>query len=99
MTFTVLDAFLLLQFLPVDQHAVHAGDLNVTKNMRVAADDLTVDALQHLRHGELALLDADLGMEQDLQHQIAKFLAKRGRVLSVEGGQGFVGLFQQVLAQ
>ena len=94
-----LVAFSSFQFLPILEHILHTIHLPISKDMRVAADDLVVDAFDHLVDVEFAIFIGNLGMQGDLEQQVAELLAHMRRVIRIQGSQGFVGLFEQVGAQ
>ena len=67
--------------------------------MRVAADQLGINALQHVTHEEVSILGRNLGVQTDLQQQIAHLFPQVLAVFLVQGFQDLVCLFQKVGAQ
>ena len=58
-------------------------------------DHLLIEMLQHIRHVKLAVVDSDLGVQEYLQKQIPHLIAKRFRIVCVQGLQDFIGFFYQ----
>src|SRR4030042_3107858 len=73
--------------------------LQVTEDMRVTADDLIIDAFEYLSDVEFTIFTSNLSMQGDLEQQVSKLLAHMIRIICIQGNQGFIGLFQQVVAQ
>jgi hypothetical protein len=65
----------------------------------MAVDQFAPDAAHHVRQVEPAGLAGDLGVEDDLEEQVAQFLRQCALVVRVERVQHFAGFLQQVLAQ
>ena len=63
--------------------------------MRVTADELLVELGGDVVHGERALVRADLGVEDDVEEEIAELLDERGALAGGHGVEGLVGLLQQ----
>jgi tRNA1(Val) A37 N6-methylase TrmN6 len=64
----------------------------------MAAPDFSVHPGDHIRHAKLARLGGNLGVEQNLQQQVAKLLRRVGRIVLVERLERFVGLLEQIAA-
>lgn len=81
---SVILAWFLLHFdgFPVCQHVLYRFDSSIAENMGMAADHFLTDGCDHVIHGELPGFGADLGMEHDLQQQIAQFFGHGGKVFS-----------------
>ncbi len=67
--------------------------------MWVAPDQLGIDAMQNFTHEEVFILSRNLGMQTDLQQQIAQFLAQVLAIFLVQGFQDLVSLLQKIGAQ
>ena len=67
--------------------------------MRVAIDELVAQFVAHVGNVELALLAAYLGIEDDMQQDIAQFLANLLVVVLHQGIAEFKRLFDGVGAQ
>ncbi len=67
--------------------------------MWVAPDELGIDALQNITHEEVFVLSRNLGMQTDLQQQIAQFLAQVLAIFLVQGFQDLVSLLQKIGAK
>ena len=67
--------------------------------MRMAADDFVIDTFKHIRHAEFAFFTGDLGIQDNLEQQIAKFLGHFCRVFGIQSSQGFISLFQQMCTE
>jgi hypothetical protein len=66
--------------------------------MGMAADELAVEVVEDVGDGEVALVGGHLGVEEDLQNQVAEFLGQVGKVAALDGVEDFVGLFKGVFA-
>jgi len=58
--------------------------------MWVAPDELGIDALQNITHEKVFVLSRNLGMQTDLQQQIAKFFTQVLAIFLVQGFQDLV---------
>jgi len=76
-----------------------ARRLYITPDMRVTPNQLLVEALKQVGHLELALVNGNLRMQQDLQKQVAHFLAERLRIVAIQRFKRFLRFFQQIGAQ
>ena len=65
----------------------------------MTANNLGGNALQNICEPEGACFAGNLGMEDNLKQQIAKFFGHFINLTGIEGSQSFVGFFQQVGAQ
>ena len=65
--------------------------------MRVPLYEFLADAVAHVVEGEAALLGFHLGVEHDLQQQIAQFLHQQSLVLLVDCLDDLVSLLDQIL--
>ena len=68
----------------------------VAEHMRMAADQLRGDGLDHVAEIEGALLLRHAGVEDDLQQEVAELLAQVGEVAARDGVGDLVGLFERV---
>ena len=64
--------------------------------MGVAADHFVADALDHIVEGEAACFAGHLGVEDDLQQQVAEFFFQVGHVVMGDGVGDFVGFLDGV---
>ena len=64
--------------------------------MRMPADQLGGDRLDHVAEIERALLLRHTGVEDDLQQQIAKFVLKVGKIVARNGIRDLVGFFERI---
>jgi hypothetical protein len=65
----------------------------------VAANHFVVDFADNVVDGEAALLGGDLGVEEDLEKEVAELLGEFGVVGGVEGVEDFVSFFDEVRAE
>ena len=70
----------------------------VAKDVGMAADQLVVQALQHIRDGEMALVGRHLGIKQHLKQQIAQLLGQVRKVAALDGVEDLIGFFQRVFS-
>ena len=84
------------QFFKHPAHPIHS---RFPKDMRMAADEFVINAFKHIRHAKFALFAGNLGIQHNLEQQVAKLLGHFTRIFRIKRGQGFVGLFQQAGAQ
>jgi hypothetical protein len=101
-----------LDLIPIAQHRcrrtlhrrVHIGPVArrprslFAKNVRMAAHQLAVQMVQHIRHGEMAFVGRHLGIKQHLQQQIAQLLGQMRKIAPLNGVEDLVGLLQRVFA-
>ena len=71
----------------------------VAEDVRVAADDLRGDGRLDVGQVEDARLGGELGVEHDLEQQVAELAGELGRGARLERVVDLVGLLEQVLAQ
>ena len=87
---------LRLESLPVAQHLLGPGDLDVAEDVRMAVHQLRDEALGDVVDVEPSLVGRDLGVKRHLQQQVAKLVAHARLVAGVDRGEQLVGLFEQV---
>ena len=68
----------------------------LAEDVRVPAHQLAHDAFDDVVDAEAALVVAQLGLEDHLQEQIAKFLAVVGHVAGLQGVHDLVGFLDEV---
>ena len=68
----------------------------VSENVRVAADQLTVQPGDHIRNGEVTRLARHLRIKEHLQQQIAQLLAKVGPIPPLDGVEDLVAFLQRI---
>ena len=66
--------------------------------MRMADDELAADFVADVADIERALLLGHTGVEHDLQHQVAQFLAEKDVVVVVDGLDDLIGLLDEIFA-
>ena len=64
----------------------------------MAADELTVQMVEHVGDGEMALVRGHLGVEEHLQEQVAELFRQMGEIPALDGVEDLVGLFECVFA-
>lgn len=69
------------------------------EDVRVAADHFVVDFADDVGDGEAFFFVGDLGVEEDLEEEVAKFFGKLGVVGGVESVEDLVSLFDEVGAK
>ena len=101
-----------LDLVPVAQHRrrrtldrrIHIGAVArrarslFAKDVRMAADQLVVQVVEHIGNGEVAVVGRHLGIEEDLQQQVAQLFGQVRPVAPLDGVEDLVGLLQRVLA-
>jgi len=92
-------AFLFFQEFPVAEDFGGGFRVCGAEDVGVAADHFVVNFADDVVDGEAALFGGDLGMEEDLEQEIAEFFGEFGVVAGVEGIEDFVGFFDQVGAK
>ena len=70
--------------------------LGVGKDVRMAADQLGGDGLDHVAEVEGALLLRHAGMEDDLQQQVAEFVLEVGEVAAGDGVGHLIGFLERI---
>ena len=89
--------FLLgLNFLPQAFDRLRILRLLAAEYMRMPADQLGGDRLDHVAEIERALLLRHAGVKDDLQQQIAKFVLKVGKIVARNGIRDLVGFFERI---
>ncbi len=81
------------------QHVVGIGHLVVGKDVGMAADELFHGLGDGIHQAEITVFHGDLGVEDDLEQQIAQLAAQVVHIVGVEGRQHLVGLFEEAGAQ
>src|SRR6202453_1600298 len=66
--------------------------------MRVAADQLAVEAGDHVRDGEVAGLARHLGIKEDLQQKVAQLLGEILPMPALNGVKDLVGLLKGIFS-
>ena len=82
--------------LPLPERILGVGHRLVAEDVRVAPGHLLDEAIEHVRHGELAGLSRHLAVEHDLEEQVAQLLGEVPRIVLIDGLQDLVGLLDQV---
>src|SRR5438876_12095916 len=90
---------LALDALPLREKLATGRDLRSREHMRVAPDELFVQAARDLVRVERPLLPRELRVQRDLQEKVAKLVAETRRIARVESGGRLVVLVQQLRAQ
>ena len=67
--------------------------------MRVAANQFFVDFADDVGDVETAFFMGDLGVEEDLEEEIAEFVGEFGVVGGIERVEDFVGFFDEIGAE
>src|SRR5438445_13629761 len=75
----------LLDLLPIGPDLVHVLDLEIAKNMRVAANQFIGNVAGDFIKIERATLFGQLTVENDLEKQVAQFLGHLVIVASLDG--------------
>ena len=88
-----------LDLLPVAVHVRRGPRHGIAEHVRVAADDLGRDRRLDVGQVEDAGLGGELGVEHDLEQQVAELAGQRRRGAGLERVVDLVGLLEQVLAQ
>ncbi len=89
-------AFLHFQSFPVALDLGRGVSLHVSKHMRMTIDQLAGEPIENVIDGKRRLLFRHLGVEQNLQQEIAQFAREFGPVAVFDGFQDLVCLFQCV---
>jgi hypothetical protein len=72
---------------------------DVAEDVGVAANHFVVDFADDVVDGEAATFGGDLGVEEDLEEEVAEFFGEFGVVAGVESVEDFVGFFDEVGAE
>jgi hypothetical protein len=72
---------------------------DVAEDVGVAANHFVVDFADDVVDGEAAIFGGDLGVEEDLEEEVAELFGEFGIVAGVEGVEDFVGFFDEVGAE
>src|SRR5439155_22869343 len=89
---------LTLDPLPLGEE-IAAGDLGPGEDVGVPADELLVEAPGDLAGIERALLAGELGMDGDLEQEVAELVAQPLEIAGVERGERLIRFLEQVGAQ
>src|SRR5581483_6681527 len=95
----VLALLLRLDPLPVHEDLVGPGDPYVPEHMRVPADQLRDDPARDVVDVPRAVVGGHLGVERDLEQQVAELLAKAIPVVGVDRVEDLVGLLEQMAGE
>ena len=85
-----------LELLPVHEHLVGAGDLDLAEHVRMAVHELLDEALRDVVDVPPTVVGGHLRMEHDLQQHVAELVAHRVVVAGVDRLEQLVGLLEQV---
>ena len=95
-TAAALAGFRGLELLPVHEHLVGAGHLDLAEDMRVAVDELLDEALRDVVDVPTAVVGGHLRVEHDLEQHVAELVAHRVVVAGVDRLEQLVRLLEQV---
>ena len=70
-----------------------------TEDVGMAANHFFVNFGDYVGDAEAAFFVSDLGMEKDLEKEVAKFFSEFGVIGAVEGVEDFVGFFDEIGAE
>ena len=85
-----------LDGLPLGERLAGGADRAVPEDVGVATDHLRHEVAQELGHRELAALVRDLGVEDDLEEEVAELAGELLEVAGVDRRRGLVRLFDEV---
>ena len=85
-----------LELGPVREHRPCVLGHDVAEHVRVAAHQLGHDPPRHVVDAELPFGEAELGLEDDLEQEVAELLAVVGHVPGGDGVDHLVGLLDEV---
>jgi hypothetical protein len=68
----------------------------ITEHMRMAAQQLFGDRLDHAAKVERALLLRHAGVERDLEQEVAKLFTQVVEIVAGDGVRDFIGLFKRI---
>lgn len=89
----------LLDDFPLLEHLVAGLEFLAAKDVGVPVDQFVGDGTGNVVEVETVGFAGELGVEDDLQQQVAEFLAQGGMVAGLDGVQDFVGFLDQIVAQ
>jgi hypothetical protein len=89
----------LLQEFPVAKDLGGGFGFDVAEDVGVAANHFVVDFADDVVDGEAAIFGGDLGVEEDLEEEVAELFGEFGVVAGVESVEDFVGFFDEVGAE
>ncbi len=87
-----------LDRVPLMEHGLGCGQVHLAKNVRMAADELVVDLARHILEIKVAGLGRHLRVHDDVQEQIAEFLAHVRKIAPVNRIEQFGDLLDQAVA-
>ena len=85
-----------LYLVPLGLDRIRRPRVGRTEDVRVPSDHLAGDRLDDVAEVEDLLLLGNAGMEDDLQEEVAEFLAEVGQIATLDRVGDLVGLFQRV---
>ena len=88
-----------LDFLPIGPDLVHILDLQISKHMRMAANQFIGDVAGHFFKIKRASLAGKLAMKDDLKQKVPEFLGHFVVVAGFDGIEQFIDLLDCVPAQ
>ena len=88
--------FGILYLVPVAQDGGAVIDFHVTENVRMLKDELAADLVSNVSVGEASRFFLDLGMENYLEHKIAKLLAKESGIVKIDPLHNLISLFYKI---
>jgi len=91
--------FLRLDLLPLGEHLVSRIQFSITKNMRVAPDELFINFTRDILEVELPRLLGELRVKDDLDQYVAQFLAHVRQVEAVDRVDQFAAFVDQATHQ
>jgi len=92
-------ALFLFEEFPVAEDFGGSFGVDLAEDVGMAANHFVVDFADDVVDGEAAVFGGNLGMEEDLEEEVAEFLGEFGVVSGVEGVEDFIGFFDQVGAE
>ena len=85
--------FFRLERLPIAQDIRRGFRFHIAENVRVTVHQFFGKTLQYLVNGKRIFLPSHLGIEQNLQQQVAQFAAQLVPIATVNGFEDFISLF------
>jgi len=92
-------AFLFFQEFPVAEDLGGGFCSDIAEDVGMATNHFVVDFADDVGDGEAAGFGGDLGVEENLEEEVAEFLGEFGVVARVEGVENFVGFLDEVGAE
>ena len=90
---------LQFDFFPVLLYLLGILHMLTAKDMRMAYDHLLADAVEHIGDVEGAFFLSDLGIEDEVQHQVTELFFHLVKVVIKNGLAEFVGLLDGKMTQ